>query len=128
MAYEDQSDNGGSDENEVLAPVDPEADPLRWLDDGLPDLSGFKHRYFDPAAQFDISRYIQEDSVSESDGTPVANDFTRNTLLSGAGKNYGRTKTRRLISHLQTMSGGNGRSRKAVATGSHRKECAVDLS
>jgi hypothetical protein len=39
--------------------VDPEADPLKWLDDGLPDLSGFECHYFDLTAQFDISRYTQ---------------------------------------------------------------------
>jgi hypothetical protein len=50
MATWDQGDNDSCDENEVLTPVDPEADPLRWLDDGLSDLSGFEHCYFDLAA------------------------------------------------------------------------------
>ncbi|KAI9510814.1 hypothetical protein F5148DRAFT_1274586 [Russula earlei] len=45
----DQSDDDSCDESEVPAHVDPEADPLKWLDDGLPDLSGFEHRYFDLA-------------------------------------------------------------------------------
>ena len=91
-ATEDQGDNDSCDENEVLAPVDPEADPLRWLDDGLPDLSGFEHRYFDLAAQFDISRYIDILADSVSDGTTAASDFTRSTQLSSAVKNYGKDK------------------------------------
>ena len=91
-AAEDQSDND-SDENEPLAPVDPEADPLRWLDDGLPDLSGFEHRYFDLGAQFDISRYIDILADSVSDGTGTApSDFTRSTQLSSVRKNHGKDK------------------------------------
>jgi hypothetical protein len=89
----DQGDNDSCDENEILAPVDPEADPLRWLDDGLPDLSGFEHRYFDLAAQFDISRYIDILADSVSDGTTAASDFTGGTQLSSAvKKNYGKDK------------------------------------
>ena len=75
MAAEHQSENDSCDKNEILAPVDPEADPLRWLDDGLPDLSGFEHHYFDLAAQFDISHYIDILADSVSDGT-TASDFT----------------------------------------------------
>jgi hypothetical protein len=75
MAAEDQSENDSCDKNEILAPVDPEADPLRWLDDGLPDLSGFEHCYFDLVAQFDISCYIDILAESVLDGT-TASDFT----------------------------------------------------
>ncbi|KAF8227096.1 hypothetical protein L208DRAFT_1406036 [Tricholoma matsutake] len=91
MAAEDQNDNDSCDENEILTPVDPEADPLRWLDDGIPDLSGFEHRYFDLAAQFDISHYIDILADSVSDGTTASN-FTQSTQLSGAMKNYGKDK------------------------------------
>jgi hypothetical protein len=58
------TEKGGSaeqseDEEEIPATsTDPENDTLKWLDDGLPDLSGFQHRYFDLATHFDISRYI----------------------------------------------------------------------
>ena len=47
--------------------VDPENDPMAWLDDGLRDLSGSQHAYFAFQTQFDISRYIGVlvDSVSE---------------------------------------------------------------
>jgi len=39
-------------------PADPVEHPLKWLDEGLPDLSGYGHQEFDPALQFDIWRYI----------------------------------------------------------------------
>ena len=41
-------------------------DPLKWLDDGLPDLSGYNHREFDLALQFDFQHYVDilADSVS----------------------------------------------------------------
>ena len=48
-------------------PSDPVEDPLKWLDDGLPDLSGYNRREFDLALQFDIWRYVDilADSVSD---------------------------------------------------------------
>ena len=92
MAPEDQSDNDSCDENEVLIPVDPEADPLTWLDDGLPDLSEFEHHYFNLAAQFDISHDIDILADSVSDGTTAASDFTRSAQLLGAVKTYGKDK------------------------------------
>ena len=55
---EDHCDNDSCNENKVLTPVDPEADPKKWMNDGLPDLSGFEHHYFDLVAQFDISCYV----------------------------------------------------------------------
>jgi len=63
----DESDEGG--EGDLASPADPVDDPLKWLDDGLPDLSGFENRYFDLAAQFDIARYVQilADGVSDSE-------------------------------------------------------------
>ena len=49
--------------------ADPMDDPLKWLDDGLPDLSGFANWHFDLAMQFDIAHYVQilADSVSDSE-------------------------------------------------------------
>ena len=91
MAAEDQSENDSCDKNKILAPVDPEADPLRWLDDGLPDLSGFEHHYFDLAAQFDISYYTDILADSVSNGT-TASDFTQSMQLLGDVKSYGKDK------------------------------------
>jgi len=47
--------------------TDPVKDPLDWLDDDLPDLSGFENRFFDLATQSDIARYVDvlADSVSD---------------------------------------------------------------
>jgi hypothetical protein len=88
----DQSDSDGCNENELPAPIDPEADPLKWLDDGLPDLSGSEYRYFDLAAQFDISRYIQilADSVSDRDPGITTPGGNMQQLLSSG--NYGNKK------------------------------------
>jgi hypothetical protein len=83
----DQSDSDSCDGNELPAPVDPEADPLKWLDDGLPDLSGFEHRYFDLAAEFDISRYTQILADSVSDGTTAPTGNVQQS--SSSGNNYG---------------------------------------
>jgi hypothetical protein len=44
--------------SEMSTPDDPVEDPLKWLDDGLPDLSGYSHHEFDLALQFDIHRYV----------------------------------------------------------------------
>ena len=49
--------------------VDPENDPMTWLDNGLPDFSGSQHAYFDLQTQFDISRYIGVLADSVSDGS-----------------------------------------------------------
>lgn len=70
----ESSDNSTDEEDEepkLSSPTDPENDPLRWLDEGLPDLSGFENRYFDLATQFDIARYVHilADSVSEPKDT-----------------------------------------------------------
>ena len=45
---------------------DPVEDPLKWLDEGLPDLFGYNHQEFDLALQFDIHRYVDilADSIS----------------------------------------------------------------
>ncbi|KAI9508027.1 hypothetical protein F5148DRAFT_980502 [Russula earlei] len=71
----DQNDDDCCDESEIPAHVDPEADPLKWLDDSLLDLSVFEHHYFDLAAEFDISCYIQilADSISNGTTTPSGN-------------------------------------------------------
>ena len=54
--------------SEMSVPDDPVEDPLKWLDEGLPDLFGYSHHEFDLALQFDIERYadILADSVSDS--------------------------------------------------------------
>ncbi|KAI9452027.1 hypothetical protein F5148DRAFT_1277633 [Russula earlei] len=75
------------DESEIPAHVDPEADPLKWLDDGFPDLSGFKHHYFDLAAEFDISRYIQILADSISNGTTTHSGNMQQS--SGSGNSFG---------------------------------------
>ena len=53
-------------ELKLVSPADPVDDPLKWLDEGLPDLSGFANQHFDLAMQFDIAQ-IQADSVSDSE-------------------------------------------------------------
>jgi len=80
----DQSDNDSCDRNELSAPVDLEADPLKWLDDGLLDLSGFE---FDLVAEFDISCYTQILADSISDGTTAPTGNTQQ--LSGSENNCG---------------------------------------
>ena len=44
-------------------------DPVKQLDNGLLDLSGFANQHFNLAMQFDIARYVQilADSVSDSE-------------------------------------------------------------
>lgn len=53
--------------SEMDKPADPMEDPLKWLDEGLPDLSGYNKHEFDLALQFDIQRYLDvlADSVSD---------------------------------------------------------------
>ena len=50
--------NEGSDSEgknlEMDTPADPMKHPLEWLDEGLPDLSGYSCQEFDLALQFDI--------------------------------------------------------------------------
>ncbi|KDR66496.1 hypothetical protein GALMADRAFT_1155674 [Galerina marginata CBS 339.88] len=52
--YESEEED---DDNALASPADPGDDPLKWLDDGFPDLFGFE--CFDLATQFDIARYVQ---------------------------------------------------------------------
>ena len=61
-------DSDGEKNSGMDTPADPVEDPLKWLDDGLPDLSGYNNREFDLAMQFDIRRYVDvlADSVSDS--------------------------------------------------------------
>ena len=47
-------DSDGEKNSGMDTPADPVEDPLKWLDDGLPDLSGYNNREFDLAMQFDI--------------------------------------------------------------------------
>ena len=60
-------DSDGEKNSGMDTPADPVEDPLKWLDDGLPDLSGYNNREFDLAMQFDIRRYVDvlADSVSD---------------------------------------------------------------
>ena len=64
-ASEDSDSEGKS--SEMNTPDDPVEDPLKWLDDGLPDLFGYNRKEFDLALQFDIQRYVEilADSVSD---------------------------------------------------------------
>ena len=89
---EDCCDNDSCDENKVLTPVDSEADPTKWMNDSLPDLSRFEHHYFNLAAQFDISHYINILADSVSNGTTAMSDFTRSTQLLSIAKSYGKDK------------------------------------
>ncbi|KAF8879442.1 hypothetical protein CPB84DRAFT_1852114 [Gymnopilus junonius] len=63
----EDSDSEDND-SKLNSPADPVEDPLKWLDDGLPDLSGFDNRNFDLALQYDIRRYVDilADSASET--------------------------------------------------------------
>ena len=84
----EDGDIAEDDKSSGTNPVDPENDPMAWLDDGLPDLSGSQHAYFDLQAQFDISRYIGvlADSVSDSSKATSANpgqDHMAKTSLDG---------------------------------------------
>ena len=56
-------------------PDDPVEDPLKWLDDGLPDLFGYNHREFDLVLQFDIHHYI--DILAESVSDPQKTSDSR---------------------------------------------------
>lgn len=60
------SDSEGKS-SEMNTPSDPVEDPLKWLDDGLPDLSRYNHQEFDLALQFDIRRYVDILANSVSD-------------------------------------------------------------
>lgn len=64
-------DSDGEKTSEMDSPADPVKDPLKWLDDGLPDLSGYNKQEFDLAMQFDIRRYVDvlADSVSDRQRT-----------------------------------------------------------
>jgi hypothetical protein len=57
--------------SEMDTPADPVEHPLKWLDDGLTDLSGYGRQEFDLALQFDIRRYIDilADKVSDCERT-----------------------------------------------------------
>lgn len=61
---EDSDSEGKS--SEMNTPSDPVEDPLKWLDDGLPDLSGYNCQDFDLALQFDIRRYVDILAASDS--------------------------------------------------------------
>ncbi|KAG6806901.1 hypothetical protein H0H92_009651, partial [Tricholoma furcatifolium] len=78
---EETSERNAEDLNDLSIPIDPEEDPLKWLDEPLPDLSGFEHRYFDLAAQFEITRYVQilADSIPEA---TTSSNTSRNNPVS----------------------------------------------
>ena len=64
---EDSNTDSEGKSFEMNTPDDPVEDPLKWLDEGLPDLSGNNHTEFDLALRFDIQRYVDilADSVSD---------------------------------------------------------------
>jgi hypothetical protein len=64
---EDLDSESEGKSSEMNIPSDPVEDPLKWLDDGLPELFGYNHQEFDLALQFDIRRYVDilADSVSD---------------------------------------------------------------
>lgn len=70
-ASEDLDSESEEKSSVVNTPSDPVEDPLKWLDDGLPDLFGYNHQEFDLALQFDIRRYVDilADSVSDPRNT-----------------------------------------------------------
>ena len=51
-------DSDGEKSSGIGTPADPVEDPLKWLDDGLSDLSGYIVREFDLSMQFDIRLYV----------------------------------------------------------------------
>jgi hypothetical protein len=53
----EDSDSEGKN-SEMDTPSDPMENSLKWLDEGLPDLSGYGRQDFDLALKFDIQRYI----------------------------------------------------------------------
>jgi hypothetical protein len=65
LASEDSDSEGKN--SKMKTPSDPVQDPLKWLDDRLPDLSRCSRRDFDLALQFDIRNYVDilADSVSD---------------------------------------------------------------
>jgi hypothetical protein len=67
VVSEDLDSDSEGKSSEINTPSDPVEDPLKWLDDGLPELFGYNHREFDLALQFDIRRYVDilADSVSD---------------------------------------------------------------
>ena len=52
---EDRDSDSKCKNSELDSPADPVEDPLKWLDDGLPDLSGFNHHDFDLAEMLALS-------------------------------------------------------------------------
>ena len=61
------NDSEEDEESNIGTPADPIQDPLKWLDNGPPDLSGFENRFFDLTTQFEIGRYIDVLAESVSD-------------------------------------------------------------
>jgi hypothetical protein len=65
-AANEESDNDSDSEGrspEMNTPDDPVEDPLKRLDEGLPDHFGYNHQEFDLASQFDIQRYVGRECI-----------------------------------------------------------------
>jgi hypothetical protein len=75
----DEDSSSEDEESKMGAPTDPVKDPLDWLDNGLPDLSGFENRFFDLTTQFEIARYVDvlADSVADKQKTTEIEDTYR---------------------------------------------------
>ena len=90
-ASEDSDLEGKS--SEMNTHDDPVEDPLKWLDEGLPDYFGYNRNEFDLALQFDIQRYIDilADSVSDpqktSDSLSRLGRETSHSKLKGTAAN-----------------------------------------
>ena len=58
IGNESSDSEGKGSEMDTPSPSDPVEDLLRWLDDGLPGLSGYNRRELDLALEFDIQPYV----------------------------------------------------------------------
>jgi hypothetical protein len=89
QAWETSDDDTEEEgESNITTQADPVQDPLKWMDSGLPEISGFENRFFDLATQFEISRYIDvlADSVSDKQKT-TDNEDTHRRSYKNAQKN-----------------------------------------
>ena len=93
LASEDSDSDSEGKRSEMNTPDDPVEDPLKWLDEGLPDLFGYNRNEFDLALQFDIQRYVDilADSVSDpqktSDSLSRLGRETSHSKLKGTAAN-----------------------------------------
>ena len=71
LASEDSDADSEGKRSKMNTPDDPVEDPLKQLDEGLPDIFGYNRNEFDLALQFDIQCYVDilADSVSDPQKT-----------------------------------------------------------